>query len=556
MENFKDDLMISIGVRLIGHQPELINVVAERPLVGFADEYGNFIELNGYTRPGMEDFSLGDGYDLEDDYVQQSYIFPISLGTMYQYYDFIEEDAEIGSEAFKGLIAEYYEDVIKNTYYIKPREGAEDKIVTWMGDKDLSFAMHEIDFTKDYYLAYNDLTIASKNNMSSLVIEEKPAKDQRKKTEGKNEAVTALRVYEEPMQVISEEKRVDADSLEKQLKKRIVAQDEACESLVDIYDKNSRYSDYEGMKSNVLIIGPSGVGKTEMTNTLAKLTDKTIINFDVTKSTASGYVGDNVINCLKLLYLASDKDLEKTEEGIIVLDEIDKIASSTDGETIAKKDVQNELLKLLDGGKFEVPISNGLKDDSIIIDTTKITFIASGAFSDLFKDREKNVIGFTSDDKKLKNKPNVETEELIKYGLTPEFLRRFSYRIVMKDLSKADLKQILLESDISALNMYNVSLLNENNVKLVYSSETVNAIIEYASEHKGGASGLKGAVDHTMSKAIRQVGRLKDKKERELVITEKTVEDPKNFKINNKSQGTKTETEKARTKEKIDDQKR
>ncbi len=323
----------------------------------------------------------------------------------------------------------------------------------------------------------------------------------------------------------------NADELENFLKSRVIAQDEVCTEVVDTIYKNIKYKDYEGMKSNILLIGPSGVGKTEISRTIAMKLNRPFVIFDVSNCTAIGYVGPSATDCLRNLYLAAGKNLEKAENGIVVLDEIDKIASGKGGESIGKQDVQYEFLKMLDGDEIEVPIQQTpLK--TIMMKTKNITFIASGAFSNIYETRKnQKTFGFGNAPKEAIAK-EMTTEELSSFGLLPELLRRFPVRLQLNSLSREDLKKILVKSSISPLTVHKHAIWKENKVKLVCSPAAINAIIDKADTRKAGASGLKAAVDQTLIKALRKLDNIpKDELVRELVIKPETVEDPHKFNL-------------------------
>ncbi len=515
-----EDLKIAVGVKLLSHQPHMINVIADRILVGYIND-GFFTELSGDDREEMSSYEFLNDFDLGTDF--KSFIFPISVKDLTEKKKY--KTSDLGPDLLHALSAVYYEEVASNLYFrYIPQEG---ECINFVGDGSKEFKHFEIDFDQDYYSAVKEI---QKKRLEELRMK----RSNKAGDEDVKEVIPKITAENSTFNLPQKEELIDevsADSLEEGIKSRIIAQDEACEALIDAYDRNSRYGNYEGMKSNVLIIGPSGVGKTEMSKSLAALTDKPIVIFDVTRCTSAGYVGDNVVSCLRQLIVKSNNNIQIAEEGIVVLDEIDKLASSDNGETIAKQDVQYELLKMLDGGIVEVPMGGGFGERMVPIDTSKITFIGSGAFSDLYKNKTKRSIGFNSKEPEEKVKQDITTEDLINFGLEPELLRRFSTRIVMNSLSRDDLKKILLDSKISAINMYKTSLLAENNVSLVCTDEALDAIIDFAQKHQGGASGLKGAVDHVMTKAVRSVGRLKDDEAKELIISKETVSDPSAYKI-------------------------
>ena len=276
----------------------------------------------------------------------------------------------------------------------------------------------------------------------------------------------------------------------------------------------SPYSGVELTKSNVLLIGPTGVGKTYLAQTLAKVLNVPFAIADATSLTEAGYVGEDVENILLRLIQAADFDIEKAERGIIFIDEIDKISRRGDNPSITRdvsgEGVQQALLKILEGTVAAVPPQGGRKhphQEFINIDTTNILFICSGAFDGLPKIIEsrtgKNTIGFSgsihSRDSLDTNAllANVEPQDLLKFGLIPEFIGRVPLIVTLDALDAGMLKEILTTPKNALIKQYQ-KLLSYDDVELEFDEGAVEAITEIAIARKTGARGLRAIVESAM----------------------------------------------------------
>ena len=276
----------------------------------------------------------------------------------------------------------------------------------------------------------------------------------------------------------------------------------------------SQYSGVELTKSNVLLIGPTGVGKTYLAQTLAKVLNVPFAIADATSLTEAGYVGEDVENILLRLIQAADFDIEKAERGIIFIDEIDKISRRGDNPSITRdvsgEGVQQALLKILEGTVAAVPPQGGRKhphQEFINIDTTNILFICSGAFDGLPKIIEsrtgKNTIGFSgsihSSDSLDTNAllANVEPQDLLKFGLIPEFIGRVPLIVTLDALDSGMLKEILTTPKNALIKQYQ-KLLSYDDVELDFDDGAIEAITEIAIARKTGARGLRAIVESAM----------------------------------------------------------
>ena len=317
-----------------------------------------------------------------------------------------------------------------------------------------------------------------------------------------------------PVDVVAEV-TLDPQEIKRHLDQYVIGQDLAKQVLsVAVVNHYKRISntdpDVEIEKTNILMLGPTGSGKTLLARSVARYLDVPFVIADATSLTEAGYVGDDVESMVARLFAASGGDIEKTQRGIVFIDEIDKISRKSESTSITRdvsgEGVQQALLKLVEGTRCRITPQGGRKHpsgDTVEIDTKNILFIAGGAFvglENVVKSRVKGTsIGFGAEvnNKNAGGLDQVTPDDLVRFGMIPEFVGRFQSWVALKELSKDDLIMILTDIRHSYISQYNW-LFSRDQVDLKFSKESLELIAERTLKNKTGARGLHSELERVL----------------------------------------------------------
>ena len=342
--------------------------------------------------------------------------------------------------------------------------------------------------------------------------------------------------YKSETKVIEKKKSLKPKDIFKHLDEFVVGQEHTKKTIaVAAYNHMKRIESGSDKKSNILMLGPTGVGKTYICTLLSKLLDMPFTIADANSVTQAGYVGGDVEDILANLYMKADKDIDRAQKGIVLIDEIDKIAtkmSPNGGRDVSGRGVQEALLKIIEGGEFKVEIGNGPNKDTILFDTTNVLFIVSGAFPEIMQiicgrnmSPDRSFFGGATNNPVLTPKEiysQVNNTDLEKFGLIPEFIGRLPVRTVLSPLSVEDLISIMKDTKDSVVDYYK-RILKIDKVNLTITPGALKSIAKNAIMTNTGARGLQTVFEELLLDIMFEAP--SKRKGQKFAVTKKMVEE-------------------------------